>query len=203
LGPFIRRFADGHIVALPAAAAVRRRFRLFALLGALAALPAASAPSHTPPEYQVKAVFLYHFTRFVDWPDSAFGGAREPLTIGVLGADPFGDYLDSTVKGESKGARRITIKRLSRAAEARGCQILFIGRAQGLDLEPFLAELKDRPILTVGETETFDRSGGMIRFYTDRTRIRLRINLDGVQAAKLTISAKLLRLADLKTSGKG
>lgn len=203
MGAFIGRFATGCIAALCAVSAKCSLFRLFALLGALAAPPEASAPSQTLPEYQVKAVFLYHFTRFVDWPDSAFGGAGEPLTIGVLGADPFGEYLDSTVKGESKGSRPIAIKRLTRAAQARECQILFIGRAQGVDLEPFLAELKDRPILTVGESESFGRSGGMIRFYTDRTRIRLRINLDGVQAAKLSISAKLLRLADLQSSGEG
>ncbi len=39
----------------------------------------------------------------------------------------------------------------------------------------------------------------MIRFVTDRSRIRLQINLEAAQAASVTISSKLLRVADIVT----
>lgn len=182
---------------------MRKLLRLLTICASVIAPLAGPATARASREYQVKAVFLYNFARFVDWPDSAFPGTDGPLTIGLLGEDPFDGFLDSAVKGESKGARPIAVKRVDNAEEAKGCQILFIGRAQGAAVEALLARLKDKPILTVGETEPFFRAGGMIRFYMDKTRIRLRIHLDEVQAAKLTISAKLLRLADLAPSGKG
>ena len=56
-------------------------------------------------EYQVKAVFLFNFAQFVDWPASAFPDATAPLVIGVLGDDPFGPYLDETVRGETVRGR--------------------------------------------------------------------------------------------------
>ena len=37
----------------------------------------------------------------------------------------------------------------------------------------------------------------MIQFVTDKSRIRLRINLDAAEAANLTISSKLLRVAEI------
>src|ERR1700712_1267339 len=52
-------------------------------------------------EYQLKAVFLYNFAQFTDWPADAFAGDKSPIVIGVLGGDPFGPALDDTVRGET------------------------------------------------------------------------------------------------------
>jgi hypothetical protein len=49
----------------------------------------------------------------------------------------------------------------------------------------------------VSDADGFAERGGMIRFVTDRNHIRLQINVDAAQAANLTISSKLLRVADL------
>jgi hypothetical protein len=65
-----------------------------------------------------------------------------------------------------------------------------------------LDSLKGRPILTVGDTDRFAGRGGMIRFVTDRNRIRLRINLEAATAANLKISSKLLRPAEIVATGK-
>jgi hypothetical protein len=52
-------------------------------------------------EYQVKAAFLFNFTKFVTWPATAFKADDAPFVIGIIGDDPFGPYLDELVKGES------------------------------------------------------------------------------------------------------
>ena len=53
-----------------------------------------------PAEYRVKAVFLFNFAQFVDWPPDAFTAPGQPFVIGVLGKDPFGAELDSAVRRE-------------------------------------------------------------------------------------------------------
>jgi hypothetical protein len=62
--------------------------------------------------------------------------------------------------------------------------------------------LKGRSILTVGESDSFGNSGGMIRFMTTQNKIRFRINTEAAKAANLTISAKLLRLAEIVPPSK-
>jgi len=79
------------------------------------------------------------------------------------------------------------------------CDILFISRSAGDRPEEILARLKNRPILTVSDAERFVERGGMIRFVTDRSRIRLQINPEAAEAAHLTISSKLLRVAEVIT----
>jgi hypothetical protein len=148
-------------------------------------------------EAQVKAVFLFNFAQFVDWPPEAVPDSQAPLVIGILGGDPFGDFLDATVRGERRGARPFAVHRYQRVDDITRCDILFINRSAGDAPEEILARLKNRPILTVSDADRFAERGGMIRFVTDRGRIRLQINPAAAEAAHLTISSKLLRVAEV------
>src|SRR5258708_35454074 len=51
-------------------------------------------------EYQLKAVFIFNFTQFVEWPASSFPTDQAPIVIGILGKNPFGGYLGEIVSGE-------------------------------------------------------------------------------------------------------
>jgi hypothetical protein len=179
---------------------------LFALALALAAGPGAvpaRADAAVGMEYQLKAVFLYNFTQFVDWPAEAFAGPDAPLVIGILGQDPFEKYLDDVVRGETAAGHPILVKRYRDLDSARGCHVLFVGGEESRKPEALLASLKDRLVLTVGDSGEFSKRGGMIDFVTRQGKIRFQINVESVRAAKLTVSSKLLRLADIVAPGKG
>jgi YfiR/HmsC-like len=179
---------------------------LLALALALAAGPAARpARADAAPgvEYQLKAVFLYNFTQFVDWPEQAFAGPDAPLVIGILGQDPFDGYLDDVVRGEKAAGHPIVVKRYRDLDSAGGCHMLFVGGEDARKPEALLAALKDRVVLTVGDSGEFSQRGGMIDFVTKRGKIRFRINVGSVRAARLMVSSKLLRLADIVAPGKG
>jgi len=156
----------------------------------------------SPTEYQLKAVFLFNFAQFVDWPQESFPEAQTPLVIGVLGEDPFGTYLDDIVSGETVNNRQLEIQRYRRVDEMKTCHILFISQSESKRLEQIVAALKGRSVLTVSDSVGFTRSGGMIRFVTERNKLRLRINLEAATAANLTISSKLLRPAEIVKPGK-
>src|SRR5438552_6249404 len=154
---------------------------LFVLL--LSSGPSLLAETAPPAEYQLKAVFLFNFAQFVEWPPEAFPEARTPLIIGVLGEDPFGAYLDETVRGEKVNNRVLAVQRYRRVDEIKTCHILFISHSEASRLEPIFASLKGRNILTVSDAVDFTRHGGMIRFVTEKNKIRLRINLEAAKAA--------------------
>lgn len=188
----------------------RATWRLLGVCGAL--LPTGLATAQlirpvvaqepaTPTEYQLKAVFLFNFAQFVAWPDSAFATPDAPLVIGILGPDPFGAYLDETVRGEMVNGHPLVIRRFRGPADVTICHVLFVGSADRQRLEAILTELGTRPILTVGEWDGFARGGGMIGFVTDRNRIRLRINRQAAEAASLTLSSRLLRPAEIVPTG--
>ena len=149
-------------------------------------------------EYQIKAVFLFNFAQFVDWPPGAFPDSAAPLVIGVLGDDPFGPYLDETVRGETVRGRPLEIRRYQKIEDIKTCHILFISASEDSRLDTILGTLKDRAVLTVGDGTGFARRGGMVRFLSEKNKIRMRINLEAVKAANLKVSSKLLRVAEVK-----
>ncbi len=159
--------------------------------GAAAALPDARAR-----EAAVKAVFLFNFTRFVDWP-GASQRAGSPLVIGVLGTDPFGPALDAAVKGEGVAGRRLVVKRIERVEDAIDCDEVFIAASEEPRLGRILELLEGKPVLTVSDIPGFAARGGMIGLVPSDGRMKIQINPGEAKAVGLRISSKLLRPAEI------
>ena len=151
------------------------------------------ASSQTTPAYQVKAAFLYNFSQFVEWPKQSLQD-NAPFVIGIIGDDPFGTYIDALVKGEKAGRHPIVVRRFNSVVDLENCQILYLNVSNSAEVAK---SLRDRSILTISDAENFASEGGMIRFVTTNNKIRLQINPSVVRAAKLDISSKLLRLAEI------
>jgi hypothetical protein len=164
--------------------------------------PRAAAQSTSFDEREVKAVFLLNFVQFVEWPSSAFAGTDSPLVIGVLGEDPFGRLLDDVVQGEVIRGRPVIVVRYRRVEDVKTCHVLYVSASEAAGYDRILTGLSGRPTLTVGETGAFT-SRGMIRFLTERNRIRLEVNLDAARKAGLTISSNLLRAARIVGPARG
>ncbi len=146
-------------------------------------------------EYQVKAAFLYNFTKFTDWPASAFASTNAPIVIGVVGEDPFGQLLDETVKGELVRNRPLVVRRLRAGEDLSACHVLFISRSEKERLPEILNQLQAKPVLTLGDVGGFAEQGGMVNLLLVQKTVKLEINQAVVETAGLRISAKLLNLA--------
>lgn len=174
----------------------RRLLPYVALVGVgvlLFTLPAFGAPREGA-EYEVKAVFLLNFTRFVEWPADG-GNAGQPFVIAVIGEDPFGARLDEVLRGEKLGDRPLVVKRVATVEQAGSCGTLFISRSEKPRLEKILNQVAGRPVLTVSDIQDFAEAGGMVELVTEESKIRFHIKVDASKAANLAISAKLLRPA--------
>ncbi len=153
-------------------------------------------------EYQIKAVFLFNFAQFIQWPETNFSGAGAPFCIGVLGDDPFSTFLDETVRGENIKGHPLVIHRFRKVDEVKDCQILFISRSENKQMEQELARFKGRNILTVGDADGFLKNGGNIRFATEQNKIHLRVSQEAAKNTNLVISSKILRLSEIVEPGK-
>jgi len=156
-----------------------------------------------PTEYRVKAVFLFNFAQFVEWPSSAYKSAATPFVIGILGEDPFGSDLDAIVRGEHVEQHPMVVERYHSIDEVRDCNILYIARSEIAHLPAILTALKGRSVLTVSDADTADPGGIMIRLVNRSSHIRLQIDVAAAKAGNLTISSKLLRPAEIVGGQEG
>lgn len=147
-------------------------------------------------EYEVKAAFLYNFTKFVEWPDTAFTDDKAPVVICIFGNDPFGTALDPMESMSAQG-RKFLIKRCKSLDQLRTCHVVFISQSERDRLATILAYLAKSGALTIGDMEGFAEAGGMINLYEAGNKIRFAINVDAAQSAGLRISSQLLALAKI------
>ena len=153
---------------------------------------AAAAPAR---ECEIKAAFLYNFTKFVDWPARTFANDDAPIVIGVFGDSPCAQALERLVKDRKVNGRTIVVRRIASAEEAKVTQLLFVGSAQEAQFAGLERALHSLPVLTVGESPGFASQGGSIDFVPQGDKIRFEINIDVAEHAGLKISAQLQKLA--------
>jgi hypothetical protein len=146
-------------------------------------------------EYQVKASYLCNFAKFVEWPTEVFPAQDSPLTIGIVGEDPFGQALDAEALKTTADGHKMVVKRFRWDQDFRRSQLIFIGLTEKKHLGPILSSVKGASVLTVSEIDNFSSVGGMIGFVFDVDRIRFEINLDPAADSHIRISSKLLSLA--------
>lgn len=166
----------------------------------------AQQPELTAPEvqkeYTVKAVLLYGFGRFVEWPNTAFTTPTAPFVIGILGEDSFGGAIDAVAKKKTILGRSIVIRRFATLKDYEDhrepCHILFVSRSLTVDQQKdVIAKTAGKPVFVVGETPGFAELGGTANFVTDGDRVLFEINVDAARQAQLRMDAKLLSLAKL------
>ena len=169
----------------------------FAALASNAAIAADSGK-----EYWVKAAFILNFASLIEWPAESFDSSEDPIVICHLGGTGTvrALLLETAYSGRMVKRHPIEIRHLSRGGQVSTCHILIFTAEQGTQARKFIAAVAGKSILTIGETKNFARSGGVIGFYKDGSKIRFEVNLGAAENAKLRISSRLLRLARLVSS---
>jgi hypothetical protein len=151
-----------------------------------------SAQQHAT-DKQIKAAYLYNLGKFVRWHDRM--PSLDSLEICVLGKDPFGAVLDSTVAGESVDGRKITVRRVAKVQDATPCSILFVSSSEEGRLGSVLTFVQSLSVLTVSDMPHFAEKGGMIGFVMQEERIRFEVNLGAAERSHLALSSELLKVA--------
>jgi len=146
-------------------------------------------------EAEVKAGFLYNFTKFVEWPKQAFSSTNAPIQFAVFGDEEFAAKL-KTIFGDNKAhGRSFEVKAISTPQEAKNFHIVFVASPESRRAAQVLEATKKAPVLTIGESDQFLEAGGMINLFFDDAQLAFEVSPEAAQKVGLEISSKLLRLA--------
>lgn len=182
----------------PAASPSRRFVTLIPKLLLVACACGASAPplhaqdAEVAPE-KVKAAFLYHFGKFIDWPKEAL--PPDTFTIAVLGAKPVADELRQLSPDRSVQNRKLQVRDIHSVEELGGAQILFIHEEDASRLPRLLAPLRGKPVLIVTDVEGGLSTGAGVNFTIAQQRLRFEISLANTKQVGLYFSSRLLAIA--------
>lgn len=172
----------------------RRRWTIAAAVAVSALVGHPTVRAQTS-ETEVRAAFLYNFTKFVEWPAVPGRKPGEPFLICVVAESDFVRLVESIVQGESSGGRPLVVATPETPESAAGCQLLYLAQTERQRGARLLAAVRDLPVLTVGDWPQFLDTGGAVQFVLEDRRVRFDISLAAAQRAHLRVSSNLLRVA--------
>ena len=172
----------------------RRAARSIFTAGLLAVLASVAPAQQAPTDLEVKAAFLLHFTRLVEWPGA---GETDPIVVAVLENKPLADTLQQVAGGQTARRSLRIVRGDSLPRGGARPHVVFVGSESPEEARRVCAALGKAPVLTVGDSPEFAvDGGGMIGFrVTDEGRVAFDVNLARSRAAGLKISSQLLKVA--------
>ncbi len=174
--------------------AIAALFLVAALLYPSVPASAASGTGTRAEEHEIRAVFIYNFTKFVKWPPTAFENDSEPIRVCIVEDNELAEALETLAK-KSKG-RQLRIIRYRNIADADKSHLVYFGEfTDDAVTKKILNSVVKRPVLTVGDTPGFVRQGGIIGFISSGKKLTFEINPVTAKRNGLEISFKLLNLA--------
>jgi hypothetical protein len=164
---------------------------------------AAEAPASLY-EQKIKAGLVYNLIKYTEWstatltpPNQIKNNYNPPtLKICIFGEDPFDGYL-SPLQGRTAQQSVISIAHVTNVPETGICNAIIIHHNQRENLQNLFLFLQGKNILTISDIKNFAELGGMIELARQEEKISLVINKDALDAAKLVIDSRMLKLATL------
>jgi hypothetical protein len=168
------------------------RYVTLGLLFFLATAFTANRQNEKKGEYNLKAAFIYNFTKYIEWKA---GTGESDFIIGIIGSSPINTPLDEIVKTEMVNDKKITLKQFASPSDISFCHILFISRTANAPLADILAKTAGKGTLIISEQDGYAREGSAINFVVIDRKLKFQANVNAINAAGLTASSQLLKLA--------
>lgn len=167
-----------------------KRLFIFLLISSLAGRGISQSQ---PKEADLKAVFIYNFTRYIEWDSSSL---KNDFIIGVIGPSPVTRSLTQIARSNKVKNKRIIVRVYDKPEQIEACHVLFIPRWGSYSLNSVLDRV-GRGTLTVSEQPGYAKMGTAFNFVVDREKLRFEVNLKALYLSGLKAGSQLLKLATI------
>jgi hypothetical protein len=150
-------------------------------------------------EDKTKAVFIYNFTRYIEWPEA---DSSDDFIIGVVGESRVIEPLRQIQRIKKVGRRPIQVAVFDSTENVGDCEILFISGSENDRLAEVLKAVPGKGVLTVGDSKGYAHRGVAVNFIVVQGKIKFEVNKDALDRTDLRVSSHLLKLAKLIEGGK-
>lgn len=141
---------------------------------------------------KIKAVFIYNFTKYIEWPQTYKEGE---FTIGIVGESPLYSELIKMTQTKKVANQSLLVKKFNTAQEVSKCHILYLSKDKSGEMSSLLKTLKNNSTLIVTEEPGLVDKGAGINFIIKDNRQKFELNKGNVEKYKLKVSSSLEALA--------
>ena len=145
-------------------------------------------------DYQFHKVYIYNFTKYIQWPPEMQGG---DFVIGVYGKSSMINELKAMSLNRTVGAQKITVKEIHSPQDASTCHVVFVPSGKSGSLTDLKSKLDGRPTLIITEKDGLAKQGSAINFVLVDGKLKYELNKNSIDKAGLKVMPDLVKLAIL------
>jgi hypothetical protein len=164
---------------------------ILSLLGLMLFAPA-KVNAQEDIDYTFYPKYLYHFTKYIDWPANKKGG---DFVIAIVGESNATNAIKQFFAGKKVGARNIVIKYMHSDADFASAHIVFVSSKLSSQIYTIAPRVNTAKALLVTEKEGLARKGADISFFIKDEKLKFEINKGVIENKGLKIATELLKLA--------
>ena len=151
-------------------------------------------------EYMLKSVLIYKICKFTEWPKKA--RPNDHLVISIMGKNPDGQKI--TIPSDKKiHDKNVVIREISNIGEIYQTNVLFICQTEAGRIDSLLNYVKNRDILTIGDSKGFAEKGIMINFYIDQETVLFEINPTAIKQSAIKLHSQLFEIGKIVNTKEG
>lgn len=138
-----------------------------------------------------KAIFIYNFTKYIEWPSKSTGGT---FIICVLGSDAIIAELEGIAGKKMVGPMKIFVKKVNSPAEIGQCHIVYIPQSKSSQITQVVDKLKGQNVLIISDKQSGCSMGSGMNFINKSGKINFEVSKPNIEKEGLKVSSELLSL---------
>lgn len=168
------------------------------VIAPLASVTTATSETEEIQAFQVKAALVTNFLKYIQWPESYSVELGNELLFGIVGKDPFGEFLDRRLSRITVDGKSVKIVRFGGLDDITKTHVLYITASEEAIYKAVLKKVNGTSAVTVSEVDDFIESGGMINFTIDKdtSKVRFQLNLKAAREQHIQIYPRIVGLAE-------
>ncbi len=150
--------------------------------------------NNTSDENTLKALFIYNFTKHIEWPLNMQQHSK--FTISIIGNSPVKEKLEDIMKGRKVFDRTVEIKVIHDLSEITSSHILFIPANNSDKINKIIDQYSDKGILIISESKGMIGKGSGINIIEKDNHLKFELNNAALKKQGLKISNHLINLSN-------
>ena len=156
-------------------------------------LSASVSTSAQSTNYKTYSIFLFSFTKYINWPEESRNGE---FVIAVYGNAKMLTELQASAAGRKVGNQMLRVVEARALSDLDGAQMVFIGETKSGNTDEIVKQFQDQPLLIVTERDGLIRKGACVSFVVGEDQsLKFQLNEMVLMQKRLKAASALVTLA--------
>ena len=142
---------------------------------------------------RIKAIYIYNFTKYIEWPENYREGT---FIIGFIGNNSaLFNELSKMALSKKVGTQSIEIRNISTIDDNTKFNIIFVLSDNSGQLTDVITKAKGKSTLMITEKPGMAQKGAAINFIVEDNKQKIEMNKANIEKYKLKVATNLVQMS--------